>query len=333
MTNPEEHKEDPSTFWGFMDPDNEQANPEAGEAVADDHGPTTHNGGNKPNSQLEAGDTILTRGGRSTSDALDVDPPGYRYTSESIEDREFSFYEDSEIEAQPTNSRVKKFGVIAGGTLVAGLVAATIYSGLTRGEESEPSESTAGDIEPTEQEHIQQEHLEEADMGAPEEILGSERESLSEFQPMLMNGPTPEDILEQYGHNLNCMYNANWEFQQSECIQYILGGSADGELYSVLQRQAEGARDLRAQDSDWEYTGSRELYDSLTPRHEDIPSGVFITEMIVKIEPMSGETIYQNFRFRKVPSTQVDEELNTGQEDSAWILQSIRTVEPGTRFD
>lgn len=277
--------------------------------------------------------------------------------------------ETAEIESSPENIhkqeipiyRKKAFQVLSGLAIIGGAFGA---GALTNSEEAAPAdteETTAdsGSVADTDENSISSDEeqglpeqedrqgdevtsaTEEPDVADNGDSLDSPESSTypeKEYNPILMDASTPEELISQLGHNYDCVYNSSVIEQQLDCARYIVGDGATGSLSSSIREVAFSAQEYRTEvDPDWTYSTERTIVDSSLPIGEPIAEEVQDIELVVRLDEEDGTEIHKRLQFVRTLATTVTEYENQVDrettEEAIWLLRSERQVEPGTRIE
>lgn len=191
-----------------------------------------------------------------------------------------------------------------------------------------------------------EEHQEDDTLSEPEEALtdANEQEATNEFEPVFMDANTPEELLAQLRHNMNCKFNAPSIEQKLNCVEHITGSSnpTDGSLTALYVTHAYDAYDYRQNiDANWIYKVNATLLDSTIPPNQDFSAAGLAdrvsTKMLVHIISSDGsgevDTI-RKYNFIKTQATEITEHTDSLEKDvrlfDVWVLTGDQRVEPGS---
>ena len=191
---------------------------------------------------------------------------------------------------------------VLAGVLAFGVVGGAIAAVMSRGGEETGSDrveattpSTASDIEPSSQSTADNDNDEAPNEGDLSTEKPSHLVDADPYTPVAMTSSDPEVLMQEFEHNVECMYNGATS-TQAACLRSILG-NVEGDLTTIYRGHIASINKYRASnplftfDFNYEYLDSRKADDRIVvaARVND-PSGTTFTKRYHFTQPEDNST-------------------------------------------
>lgn len=139
-------------------------------------------------------------------------------------------------------------------------------------------------------------------------------------QPVFITGTTPEQIVGQYVHNMNCSLNAPTPDMQTACLEHNLGNlEHSGTLGPIQLETIRQTNTYRESHPDFKLLVDMKVQDSKMTESQ--------LEVVV-IESDHAGSYYRYMRFVHTSAT-VENLTVDGAVQDIWLIREVRNIQPG----